>query len=498
MANQTNTIFLDGKTLNLSRLRKISLGADLQIDNAAKRRVQTSENYIKEIVKSNQCVYGVNTGYGYLANTRISRSQLKALQLNLVKSHAAGWGNPFSQQETRAVMALRLHILIKGYAGVRWELCEALLELIRAEIYPIIPEYGSVGASGDLAPLAHMALPLIGEGMVMYRNKLTTARQALKSAKLLPITLMEKEGLSLVNGTQAMLSVGGLALAEALLLLDKADRIVALSFEALQGHVDALSPLIHQARGHPGQIQVAERILSELNGSYLHDKSLVRVRVQDPYSLRCSPQVHGPSREALEFAAGVVERELNAATDNPLVFSDDRKILNGGNFHGQPIAMAFDIAAIALSELASISERRLELLLNPQHSGLPAFLTPFPGTNSGYMAAQYLSASLVNQNKLLANPACTDSIPGNVGIEDHVSMGMTSARKLRQLVANVSTVLAVEMLAAAQAIDLRSTKHLGTGTTRTYKRLRAVVPRLVKDRIISEDIAGAVKVFHEL
>ena len=324
------------------------------------------------------------------------------------------------------------------------------------------------------------------------------AADALKSAKLKPIALVEKEGLSLINGTQIMLTVGGLALAIARTYLNRADHIAALSYEALIGNPDALNPRIHELRGQIGQIEAAGNMLKALQGSYLFDSKTKRLRVQDPYSLRCAPQVHGPSRDALRHACQVAEIELNAVTDNPLVFADQKKILSGGNFHGQPLALAFDFAAMAMAEICNISERRLELLLNPHMSGLPAFLTPREGLNSGYMVLQYLNASTVNENKILANPACTDSIPGNVGIEDHVSMGMTSAKKLKRLVQNVRVVLTAEMLAATQAIDLRKIKKLGVGTKTIYEAVRAVVPKLENDRIIQDDIIKAIDVFDKL
>ena len=457
-----------------------------------------SRKLVKQIAHQADPVYGINTGFGFFAKKRISKSQLQTLQINLLKSHASGYGTPLSLPETRLAMALRLNVLVKGYTGVRFELCQALLNLILAEIYPVIPEFGSVGASGDLVPLAHLALPLTGNGFVFYKDKIMPASEALKAAQLKPIKLVEKEGLSLINGTQIMLAVGGLALAKARSYLLKADRIAAMTYEGFNASADALNPQIHEIRKQPGQIISARNILHELQGSYLLNPHNKRSRVQDPYSIRCAPQIHGPSRDSIEFSCSLVENELNAVTDNPLVFSEQHKILSGGNFHGQPLAFAFDIACMALSEIANVSERRLELLLNPHLSELPAFLTPKEGINSGYMAAQYLCGSLVNDNKILANPACTDSIPGNVGIEDHVSMGMTSARKLKKIVQNTKAVLATELVAAAQAIDLRKATPLGQGTKKSYNAIREVVPKLTSDRMISEDINKAVDVFERL
>lgn len=491
-------VLIDGNSLNLARAEAIGKNAKIVMATSVRKRIENSKDLVSKAAKGKDAVYGINTGFGYFANTRIRPAHLQKLQVNILKSHAAGHGEPLTIPETRLAMALRLNVLTKGYAGVTYKLCEALLNLINAEIYPIIPEYGSVGASGDLAPLAHLALPLIGEGVVRYKGKQMTAKQALKLAKLKPIVLEEKEGLSLINGTQIMLSVGSLALAEATHLIRKADKVVALTYEGLAASPVGLNAMIHEVRHQIGQIETARDIREEIKGSYLFDATTVHTRVQEPYSLRCTPQVHGPSRDAIQYALKIIELELNAATDNPLVFAEQGKILSGGNFHGQCLAMAFDIASMAVSELANISDRRLELLLNPNMSGLPAFLTPRQGINSGYMAAQYLSASLVSENKLLANPACTDSIPGNVGIEDFVSMGMTSARKFKKIVKNTAVVLAIEMMAAAQAVDLRKVKKLGKGTSKTYQAVRAVIPKLEDDRIISEDITKAIDVLETL
>lgn len=482
------TILLNAQKLNLEMVKAISNGAKIEIEERALKKIEESRLFVEKLAKGKDPIYGINTGFGFLANKKIGIEKLEKLQENLVKSHASGYGAALTIPETRLAMVLRLNVLVQGYSGVRVLLCETLRDLINKEIYPIIPEYGSVGASGDLAPLAHLALALIGEGDVCYKGKIIPARKALSAAKIKPIQLAAKEGLCLINGTQIMLAVGGLALVEAKKLLDWSDKITALTFEGFKGSLDALDPLIHAIRGHTGQMESARNILSELEGSKQKSK-----RVQDPYSLRCAPQIHGASRDTVRYACNVIETELNSVTDNPLVFVSEQKILSGGNFHGQYLAMAFDIAAIAISELANVSERRLEQLLNPYLSGLPAFLAPDEGVNCGYMAAQYLSASLVNENKLLANPSCTDSIPGNVGIEDHVSMGMTSARKLKQIVHNTQVVLTIEMVAAAQAIDLRKIKHLGKGTKKTYKALRSKVPPLKNDRIISEDIQKAIQ-----
>ncbi len=487
-------VILDGHHLTLEQAKRIATGSKILIHSNVKREIEASQKFVHQVCKGEKAVYGINTGFGYLAKHKVHNGQLKELQVNILKSHASGYGEPLSIPETRLAMALRLNVLLKGLAGVNYALCEAVANLINAGIYPIIPEYGSVGASGDLAPLAHLALPIIGEGKVRYKNRVMEAADALKEAGLKPYQLKEKEGLSLINGTQIMLSIGSLALIDAIKLMDQADLIAALTYEGMKGNIDALNPLIHQVRGQTGQMIAANNMLEHLEGSYLFDSTTKRDRVQDSYSLRCAPQIHGPSRDAISHSKGVIIRELNATTDNPLVFVDQLEILSGGNFHGQCLAFAFDIACMAVAELGNVSERRLELLINPHFSGLPAFLTPDEGIRSGYMAAQYLAASIVNENKLLANPACTDSIPGNVGVEDHVSMGMTSARKFKKVIKNARVVLAAEMIAAAQAIDLREKKKLGKGTSTLYDTIRQEIPKLVEDRIISEDIHQAVKI----
>jgi len=491
-------ILLDGNTLTLEQVEAIARGAPVEIDPKAKQQVDASRKLVQSYARSAKPYYGINTGFGYFANQKISSTQLKTLQTNLLKSHASGYGAALSLPETRVIMALRLNTLLKGHTGVRFDLCLSLQSLITAGIYPVIPEYGSVGASGDLAPLAHLALPIIGEGVVHYRGKIMPAADALKKAHLSPLQLVEKEGLGLINGTQVMLGVGTLALLDAMRIVDKADQVTALTYEGMVGRIEALDPLIHRLRNQSGQVESAARIRHELEGSYLFNLKTKRSRIQDPYSLRCGPQIHGPSRDAIKYALQVCERELNAGTDNPLVFSEEEEVLSGGNFHGQALALAFDFAAMALSEIANVSDRRLELLLNPHMSGLPAFLSPQEGLCSGYMAAQYLSASLVNECKLLANPACTDSIPGNVGVEDHVSMGMTSARKLKKLVDNVSVVLSIEMVVAAQAIDLRRSGPLGKGTQKMYDAIRSVIPTLTEDRILFDEINQAVELLKNL
>lgn len=486
-------IILNGQNLDLHQAVNIALGAPLQIATFSDRFYE-SRQLVEKLAESAKPIYGVNTGFGYFAKHKIGPAELEKLQSNLIKSHAGGYGQPLSLQETRLAMALRLNVLLKGYTGVTKKLCDTLLNHIQAGIYPVIPSYGSVGASGDLIPLAHLALPLIGEGDVYYKGKITTASQALKAAGIKPIKFSTKEGLGLINGTQIMLSVGTLALASSKTLGYLANLVAALTYEAMTSCTAPLDLKIHAIRGQKGQITSAEMMRGFLKGSYLHSEKIQKRHVQDPYSLRCAPQIHGASLDAFDYTEKIVNIELNAATDNPLVFATEHEILSGGNFHGQPLALAFDFCGIGVSELGNVSDRRLETLMNPNISGLPAFLTPKEGINSGYMVLQYLSASLANENKVLANPASTDSIPGNVGIEDHVSMGMTSARKLKKIVQNTTTILSLEALAAAQAIDLKKITKLGKATKQLYTAIRAEIPPLKDDRIVSNDVEKVVAV----
>lgn len=489
--SNSSTFYLDGHNLKLSHFPRLLQPLSFDLRKRSWQAIAKSRRFVEKKLGDQDAIYGVNTGFGYFAQTRIDHRDLLLLQENILKSHASGWGDPLPSKVCRAAMILRLNVFAKGFTGVTPELCQALISLINAQITPMIPQYGSVGASGDLAPLAHLALPLIGLGEVWFRGEKMPAKRALKGAKLKPIQLKEKEGLSLINGTQVMAATGGWALLEGQQLLLLANEIAVLSVEALRGRPDAFYLPLHQASGQEGQIRVAEHLNQLLRGSALYRRKEPFPRVQDPYSIRCIPQIHGPSHDALSHAVTIIERAMNGATDNPLVFPSDQVIVSGGNFHGQCLALALDHAAMALSELANVSERRIELLLNPHFSGLPAFLSPQEGLQSGYMASQYLAASLVNECKLLANPSCTDSIPGNVGVEDHVSMGMTSARKLARIVKLLTTVLATEWLIAAQAYDLGKKRALGRGTRSRYKKLREQIPPLDRDRILSKDIEKA-------
>jgi histidine ammonia-lyase len=444
--------------------------------------------------------YGINTGFGTLAEVRIDPADLARLQRNLVLSHAAGVGSPLPLPEARALMLLRANVLAKGVSGIREETLDLLVGMLDRGVIPVIPERGSVGASGDLAPLAHLALTLIGEGEAWLAPpgeppvRLPSA-EALRRAGLAPTVLEAKEGLALVNGTQAMAAVGALTLLRAERLAALADLAGAMTLEGLLGSHRPFAPEIQAARGQPGQLAAEARLrellaASELNASHQGPECH---KVQDPYSLRCMPQVHGAARDGIAFCRQVLALEVNAATDNPLVFPDTGEILSGGNFHGQPVALALDVLAIATSHLAAISERRVEQLVNPTLSGLPPFLAPRHGLNSGFMIAQVTSAALVSENKVLCHPASVDSIPSSAGREDHVSMGMTAALKARQVIENVRTCLAIELLVAAQAIDLRAPLRPARKVGEAHARIRAVVPHLSEDRELHRDIEAVCR-----
>jgi histidine ammonia-lyase len=434
-------------------------------------------------------VYGVNTGFGALAEVRISADQVQQLQQNLVRSHAAGVGTPLPRDAVRGMMLLRAAVLATGRSGARALCCERLCELLNAGVHPVIPARGSVGASGDLAPLAHLALGMMGEGDAELDGETLSAAEALRRAGIAPLVLEAKEGLTLLNGTQHMTAVGGLAVLDGEITCRIADLAGALSLEALKGTVRAFDPRVVAARPHPGQIAVATLLRALLDGSQIAESHKDCGKVQDPYSLRCMPQVHGASRDVLAYARTVLEREAASSTDNPLVFVDSDEMISGGNFHGQPVAMALDFAAIAIAELANISERRVEQLVNPHlSSGLPPFLAPDSGLNSGFMIAQVSAAALVSENKILCHPASVDSIPSSAGREDHVSMGATAALKLAMVHDHVRTVLAIELLCAAQGLDLRRPLTSTRPLEAIHAVIRAKVPAMMVDRPIAPDI----------
>lgn len=471
-------------------------GARVELGASARRAMQRSRALIDAVVARGDeapAVYGVNTGFGALAEVRISAPQVRLLQRNLVRSHAAGIGAPLPRDATRAMMLLRAQVLATGRSGARPEVCDRLCELLATGVHPVVPCRGSVGASGDLAPLAHLALGLIGEGDCEWRGATVPAADALAGAGLAPMPLEAKEGLTLLNGTQHMTAIGALTVLDAEDTCRIADLAGAMSLEALKGTAVAFDPRVVGARSHPGQQTVGANLRTLLADSAIAASHKDCGKVQDPYSLRCMPQVHGASRDALAYARTVLEREANSSTDNPLVFAGDDaagEMISGGNFHGQPVAITLDFAAIAIAELANISERRVEQLVNPHlSSGLPPFLAPDSGLNSGFMIAQVSAAALVSENKVLCHPASVDSIPSSAGREDHVSMGAHAALKLAQIHDHVRHVLAIELLCAAQGLDLRRPLTSSPALEAVHAAIRARVPAMMTDRPLAPDIA---------
>jgi len=487
---------LNGQALSLEQIAAVAIGDEhVAISPSARQRIVASRKVIEEIVARDAVVYGVNTGFGKLSDVRVPKNELRQLQLNLVRSHACGIGEPLSESEVRAMMLLRANVLTLGFSGIRSGVIELLCEMLNRRMYPVVPEKGSVGASGDLAPLAHLALSVIGEGEVFFEGQRMATTEAFRRAKLKSVELEAKEGLALLNGTQAMHAVGGLALLRAQRLARVADVSGAMSLEALKGTPVAFDPRLQDARPHPGQQAAAEHLLlllgdSEIRQSHLTDDP----RVQDAYSLRCMPQVHGGVRGALAHCEDVLLIESASATDNPLVFAETGDVISGGNFHGAPLAFALDYAAIAIADLMSISERRTDRLVNPDKSeGLPAFLAQRPGVESGFMIAHVAAASLVNEARVLAHPASVDNITTSGGKEDHVSMGMTSGLKLRSIVDLAENLLAIELLAAAEGLEYRRPLKAGRGVERAYTAVRKVAPPLTQDRPLSGDIAAVAE-----
>jgi histidine ammonia-lyase len=493
-------VVVDGENLGLDQIEQVARGtARVELSPPARARVRAARALVEARLDDGEAHYGINTGFGTLAEVRIARGDLEKLQRNLVLSHAAGVGAPLSPAEARALVLLRANVLAKGRSGIREETLDLVLALLERDCIPVVPERGSVGASGDLAPLAHLALVVIGEGEAWVAGHRLPGREALARVGLRPVVLQAKEGLALVNGTQAMVAVGSLAQVRADRLAAMADVAGSMTLEGLLGSHRPFLASIQEARGQLGQAEAAAHLRelladSPLNASHQGPDCH---RVQDPYSLRCMPQVHGAARDGLAFSRGVLGREANAATDNPLVFAEVGDIVSGGNFHGQPVSLALDVMAIAASHLATISERRVEQLVNPMLSGLPPFLARNPGLDSGYMIAQVTSAALVSENKVLAHPASVDSIPSSAGREDHVSMGMTAALKARSVVENVRTCLAIEMLVAAQALDLRGPLRPAARVAEAHRRIRDVVPHLDEDRELHRDISAVCRLVDE-
>jgi histidine ammonia-lyase len=499
-------LVLDGQALTLDEIGEVALaGRPVAVSAGAFSRVAESRGLIEKILAAGETVYGVNTGFGKLADVRVPGDKLAELQINLVRSHAGGVGQPLSEAESRAMVLLRANVLAKGFSGVRPELLELLVAMVNAGVHPVIPEKGSVGASGDLAPLAHLALVVVGEGEALYRGERLAGGEALRRAGLKAIQLTAKEGLALLNGTQAMTAVGALAVLRARRVVELCDLSGAMALDSLKGTPAAFDPRIQKARPHAGQIAAAEHLVRLLEGSQIRESHREHdTRVQDAYCLRCMPQVHGAVRGVLEHVAGVLEMEAGSATDNPLVFPDDHPndedlslgtpgegeaVISGGNFHGAPLSYAFDYAAIAMTDLAGITERRIDRLLNPDiNEGLPAFLAMNPGLESGFMIAQIVAAALINECQVLAHPSSTGNIPTDGGKEDHVSMGMTGAIKLRQIVEHVERVLGIELMCAAQALEFRRPLRSSARIEEAHEAVRGIVPRLVRDRVLAGDI----------
>ena len=501
-----NALHINGNDLTLDTFAEVvQQRRPVLLEPSARIAVERARAVVDDLLAGDRVAYAITTGVGKLADVRINADQARELQINLVRSHAVGVGDPLSQEEARGMCLLRANSLAKGFSGVRPVVIDTLCEMLNRGVHPVIPSQGSVGASGDLAPLSHLALVLIGEGEAWYEGKRMSGAEAMKDAGITPITLEAKEAISLINGTQAMLSSGSLSLLAAHILADSADVIGSISLDALQGTDVAFDERIHAARPHPGQIHVAANLRKMMEGSALRERHRDCTRVQDAYSMRCMPQVHGAVRDALAYARQVFEIEMNSAVDNPLVFAAPKKvgaprtgvasaaegeILSGGNFHGEPLAFALDMLAIALAALAGISERRIERLVNPQLSeGLPPFLAPTAGLNSGFMMPQVTAAALVSENKVLAHPASVDSITTSGNKEDYVSMGMTGALKLKRVVENTRNVLAIEALAAAQAVDCVAPLKPSRRAQGALNEIRAVSPMMQHDRSLARDFA---------
>lgn len=495
------TITLTGNDLTFAQLHAVALGHEaVSFSSEAIGRMQASRAVVDRLVAEGQTAYGINTGFGKLASVRISSEQVRQLQVNLVRSHACGVGTPLSEAETRAMILLRANALAKGLSGVRPVVVETLCAMLNNGVHPVIPSQGSVGASGDLAPLAHLAQVVIGEGEALYKNEKVSGAEAMKRALIAPVALEAKEGLSLLNGTQGMLALLSLALREADMLADTADVAASLSLDALRGSPGAFDARIMHARAYSGAATTARNLAHLNDGSQIresHRSPDADKRVQDAYSLRCTPQVHGAVRDSLLQAREMALVELNSATDNPLVFVKEKgggDIISGGNFHGQPLAMAADQVAIAMATLSGIAERRIEQMTNPLTSMLPAFLTPDPGLNSGFMIAQVTAAALTSENRALATPHSVDSISTSGNQEDYVSMGMSGARRLEPMLGNLRHILAIELLCASQGIDLLAPLQTGTLAKKAQDIVRAVSPKVTADRALGSDINAVASV----
>jgi len=484
----SDPVLLDGSSLTLEALERVAKGAPVALAPGALEKVAASEAFVRRAVEEGRVAYGITTGFGHFATVTIPREKVRDLQRNLIRSHAVGVGEALPDEAVRAIVALRIHCLLKGRSGVRASTLEALASLLNAGIHPVVPCQGSVGASGDLAPLAHVALSLMGEGTVRFRGVERPSAEALKEAGLQPVVYEAKEGLALINGTQGMAGLLALACGRARRLLREADVAGALSLEALRGTRRAFDPRIHAERPHPGQTASAANLYALLSESPIMESHASCKKVQDAYSLRCMPQVHGAAREAVRFVEEILSVEMNAATDNPMIFAEDGEILSGGNFHGAPVALAADLLAVALTDLASLSERRCARLVDGHLSDLPPFLVREGGLNSGFMMAQVTAAALVSECKTLAHPASVDSIPTSAGQEDHVSMGFWAARKASRVVENAARVLAIEVRAALQGLHLLKPLEPARPLRGVVSHLEKAFPPLEGDRFLQPEL----------
>ena len=500
-------VFIDGESLAIEDVVAVSRsGAQVEIPQKVQEKVKKCRRVLEEFVKKKKVVYGVTTGFGALGSVIVPSERIKELQSNMIRSHSAGVGKPVDRDVTRALMLLRANTLAKGNSGIKLETLETLVRMINKGVHPLIPEKGSVSASGDLAPLSHMTLVMMGEGEAEYRRETMSGEEAMEKAGISPVELDSKEGLALNNGTQLMTAIGALAVHDAERLIKTAEIAASLSLEALSGISDAFDERIHQVRPHPGQISTARNIrlltagsdIVRSSGEVMEELGESRIRPpQDPYSLRCVPQVLGAARDAVAYARKVIETEINSATDNPLIFADDGECLSGGNFHGQPVSVAMDLLGIALTVVGNISERRIARLIDENlNQGLPAFLIHrdmAKGIHSGFMSAQITAAALASENKALAHPASVDSIPTTANFEDFVSMGSIAARKAVEILRNVENIVAIELLCAAQGVEFRGSEKLGQGTGVAYSLIRERVPMLKEDRVMSKDIEAVTE-----
>lgn len=484
-----NKVIITGNDLTLEEFVNVCrYGYKVELSLVANKHIYDSNKIMTTILSKNECIYGVNTGFGILSDVSISTEDCMQLQKNLIMSHAVGVGEKFSTDVVRGIILLRINNLAKGYSGVRNIVVDTLVMMLNKGVHPTVPEKGSLGASGDLVPMSHVVLPLLGLGYAEYNGVVLDGKEAMQQAQIPLLQLKEKEGLACINGTQAMTAVGALTLFDSINIMKIADISASLTFEALNGIMNALDNRIHMLRPYKGQIDTA-RIMSALLLESEMTTNQGDLRNQDAYSLRCIPQVHGASKDLINYVKDKVKIEMNSVTDNPIIIPESNEVISVGNFHGQPMALCFDFLCIALSELASISERRIERLVNPAlNEGLPCSLVKNSGINSGYMIIQYAAAALVSENKVLSHPACVDSIPSSCNQEDHVSMGTISARKAREIMLNTRKVLAMELLCACQGIDLRGRKKLGKGTAAAYTLIREKVPMLESDREVYLEI----------